>query len=157
MSLMPTWLIGIWRVSARLWTSSTDTTWAFGATAGFIGRTVCGLSRFDQPLGWGRSGFLRPSAARIGVLCSRARLIAGERRPPALDRGTQARRIELGLHEAILAGAVFDEAVRDAEREGRQRVRAVRKQFDHRGPGATRNGVFLDGDQRLVSRREAQH
>src|SRR5690348_2325880 len=38
MSLMPTWLIGICRVSARLCTSSTVITLAFGATAEFMYR-----------------------------------------------------------------------------------------------------------------------
>src|SRR5262245_20360270 len=132
MSLMPTWLIGIWRVSARLCTSSTDTTWDFGATAGFIGRTVCGLSVIDQPLERGRTGFLRARRGEIGGLCPRTRLAAGKRRPPAFDRRAETRRIELGLHQAVVARSVLDAAVGDAERERRQRVRAVREQLDDR-------------------------
>ena len=77
-----------------------------------------------------------------------ARLLAGERVPPALHRGREAGLIELRLREAILARAVFDEAVGNAEREGGQRGRAVREQFDDRGAGAAGDGVFFDGDER---------
>src|SRR5687768_5782009 len=108
MSLMPTWLIGIWRVSARFCTSSTETTWAFGATAGFMARTVCGLSPFNQPLERGRTGFLRPRPAVFRALCSRQRLATRQRGPPAFHRGAEACGVELRLHQAILARTVLD-------------------------------------------------
>src|SRR5678815_2100771 len=107
MSLMPTWLIGICRVSARLCTSSTETTRAWGAAAMFMtnlekgkARTVCGLSRRDQPLGGDKAQELGSQHAGCGVLCP-GRLHLRDRLmfPPAPHGGLDARRIELCLRE----------------------------------------------------------
>src|SRR5690242_16533579 len=102
MSLMPTWLIGIWRVSARLCTSSTVTTLAFGATAEFIGRTVCVLSPGIQPLERGSWRKLRPRAA-FGRLCTRRHGL--ERRdvlPESAHGRFEAGEVELGSLQRFL-------------------------------------------------------
>src|SRR6476659_5026345 len=106
MSLIPTRLIGIWRVSARFCTSSTETTRAWGAATEFMvgpgdgnARTVCGLSALDQPLNGDKARQLsvwRPASG------SRTGLFACERTPPALDRGGKAGLVEFRLDEAVL-------------------------------------------------------
>src|SRR5688572_1991351 len=121
MSLMPTWLIGICRVSARFCTSSTETTRAWGAGTEFMdgpgyleSRTVCGLSAGDQPLNGDKAPQL---SIRWPVSGSRASLFAGERTPPAFHRGREAALVEFGLHQAVFPRTVFDEAIRNTERE----------------------------------------
>src|SRR6476620_8488747 len=125
MSLMPTWLIGIWRVSARLCTSSTETTRAWGAAAMFMtnlekgkARTVCGLSRRDQPLG--RDNTLESGNRHAGyrVLCpGRLHLRNRQVFPPAPHGTFQACLIQFSLRQTFLARAVFHEAIGNAERQ----------------------------------------
>src|SRR6187397_1222338 len=113
MSLMPTWLIGMRRVSARPCTSSTVSTRGW-ETAAFIGLTVCGLSSADQPL-IGVKAFNQPIECANGALCSAGDgLGTGHLLPESPDGGFEAAEIELRGGEAILTRAVLDEAVRDA-------------------------------------------
>src|SRR6188768_2876193 len=155
MSLIPTWLIGIWRVSARLCTSSTETMRAWGAAAWFMrspgeceeleARTVCGLSRRDQPLGGDKAAQLRSQSADCGVLCPRGFHLRGRLMfPPAPHRRFETRLIELCLREAFVARAVFDEAIGNAERQRGQRLRAPREQFEYRGAG---DRILFDGHE----------
>src|SRR4051812_20899464 len=120
MSLMPTWLIGIWRVSARLCTSSTETARGWEATAGFMCGPGC--RPWKLPEGWG--AFRRRSTPRWGyrgrlpALCSAG--AAFQQRnvfPEESHGGCEAGEIQFRGSQAILARAVLDEAVRDAERE----------------------------------------
>jgi hypothetical protein len=64
MSRMPTLLIGIWRVSARLCTSSTGSTWALGAAAMVI-EEACELKKPAQFAGF-RDGFNPSMGGRTG-------------------------------------------------------------------------------------------
>src|SRR5688572_24439667 len=117
MSLMPTWLIGIWRVSARLCTSSTVSTRGWEAAAVFIGVTVCGLSHADQPLVRVKEP-KRAAECRKAVLCSAGDgLGTWDVLPESPDGGFQAAEIELGSREAVLARPVLDEAIRNTERQ----------------------------------------
>src|ERR1043165_1896207 len=96
MSLMPTWLIGIWRVSARLCTSSTVSTRGWEAAAVIIGSTVCGLYGADQPLIGGKA-FNPPIECAAAALCSAGGgLGAGQVLPESPDRRFEAAEIELG-------------------------------------------------------------
>src|SRR5262245_17748465 len=157
MSLMPTWLIGICRVSARFCTSSTVMTRGWGAVAAFIGVTVCGLSGADQPL-------IRIKASRQPIECAKSALCSagdglgeGHVLPESSDRRFQAAEVELGRGETVLARTVFDEAIRDAQGQRRQHRAAVREQFDDGRAGTAGHRVLLDGHERGVRAREAHH
>src|ERR1043165_7748718 len=101
MSLMPTWLIGIWRVSARLCTSSTVSTRGWEAAAVFIGLTVCGLSGADQPL-IGVKAFNQPIECAKGALCSAGRGLGTRKMlPESPDRRFEAAEVELRGRQAI--------------------------------------------------------
>src|SRR3954464_6624936 len=117
MSLMPTWLMGMRRVSARLCTSSTVCARGWEAAAVFIGVTVCGLSGADQPL-IGVKAAKQPIECATGALCSAGDgLGAGHLLPESPDGGFEAAEVEFRGREAILAGAVLDEAVGNTECE----------------------------------------
>src|SRR4029079_19393824 len=114
MSLMPTWLIGMRRVSARPCTSSTVSARGWEAAA-FIGLTVCGLSGADQPL-IGVKAPKQPIECAKGALCSAGYgLGTGPPLPEPPPGRFEAAEVELRGREAILARAVLDEAVGDAE------------------------------------------